>query len=218
LENKAWERVKSKDASVGERAASWLVTNVMKVKRKTGSGVPRSRCAGMKNKRSRAAGKGLRKSKRTNTSKSKKHRPTASFKTDVVKKVMKALYKSPTVDLNDASSKALKKSSLVALRAAKIAIKNAGGRRNVRIPRIIPFEAKSGGILPLIPIFAALGALGSLAGGASAIAKTAIDAKNARKKLEEDRRHNAAMEALGKGIFVRKTKRGYGLFLRKQKN
>ena len=32
LEQRAWERVKSKDASVSEKAAAWLVTNIMKGK------------------------------------------------------------------------------------------------------------------------------------------------------------------------------------------
>lgn len=39
LENRAWERVKAKDSSFGEKAAAYAVTNVMKVKRKLGMGV-----------------------------------------------------------------------------------------------------------------------------------------------------------------------------------
>jgi hypothetical protein len=140
------------------------------------------------------------------------------FRTGIVSKVKKALNQLPSIDLNDTRPAALKKTASLALRAARVAIKKAGGRKNVRIPRIIPFEAKSGGIIPLIPIFAALGALGSLAGGAGGVAKTIIDAKNAQKKLEEDHRHNKAMEALGKGLYLRRNKRGYGLFLKKQKN
>lgn len=73
-------------------------------------------------------------------------------------------------------------------------------------------------MLPLIPIFAGLSALGTMLGGASAVVKTAIDAKNAAKKLEESKRHNQAMEAIGHGLYVRKSKRGYGLFLKKSKN
>lgn len=117
--------------------------------------------------------------------------------------------------------KDVKKSTLMALRTARAAIKKAGGRKKFRVPRIIPFERKTGGILPLIPLFAGLSALGALAGGASAVAKTVIDAKNVKKKLEEDRRHNAAMEEIGKkgsGLYLRKTPKGYGLFLKKQKN
>lgn len=68
--------------------------------------------------------------------------------------------------------KDIRKVSLAALRTARIAIKIAGGRKKIRVPRIILFErSKTGGFLPLIPIFAGLSALGSLAVGASASAR-----------------------------------------------
>ncbi|KAJ8977825.1 hypothetical protein NQ317_011909 [Molorchus minor] len=38
LEQRAWQRVKSKDAKLGEKAAAWANTNAMKVKRKLGMG------------------------------------------------------------------------------------------------------------------------------------------------------------------------------------
>lgn len=44
LQETAWSRIKSKDASLGEKAASWLVTNSMKAKRKFGMGYKRKRC------------------------------------------------------------------------------------------------------------------------------------------------------------------------------
>lgn len=186
LENRAWERVKAKNAKLSERAAAWAITNTMKAKRKVGMGRRRG--------------------------------GTLSFRQHVLLPVLKSLQKS-FEGKGLTTKKDVQKSALFALRAARAAIKKAGGRRKIRVPRIIPYERKSGGILPLIPLFAGLSALGSLAGGASAIAKTVIDAKNAKKKLEEDQRHNVAMEEIGKkgaGLFLRKTpKGGYGLFLRK---
>ncbi|XP_072153220.1 uncharacterized protein [Bemisia tabaci] len=38
LADKAWERVKASDSSLGEKAAAWLVTNSMKLKAKLGMG------------------------------------------------------------------------------------------------------------------------------------------------------------------------------------
>jgi hypothetical protein len=38
LENRAWERFKSKDSNLREKAAAWGVTNAMKIKRKIGAG------------------------------------------------------------------------------------------------------------------------------------------------------------------------------------
>ncbi|KAJ8910927.1 hypothetical protein NQ315_014261 [Exocentrus adspersus] len=156
LENRAWERFKSRDAKFGEKASAWFITTAMKTKRNLGMGM-----AAQKRKR------------------------PISFRRDIVKKL-----------------------ALHALKAAKQAVKKVGGKKNVRIPRIIPFDTQhhSGGFLPLIPLFAGLSALGSLAGGASAIAKTVIDAK---KKVEAGRGLNSKtmMEpigATGSGLYLPK--------------
>ena len=81
--------------------------------------------------------------------------------------------------------------------------------------RIIPIP-KTGGILPLIPIFAGLSALGALSGGAAGIASAVNAAKHAQKKLEEQKRHNKTMEkiSIGKGLFLRPYKKGCGLYLK----
>ena len=39
LAEKAWQRVKSKDATLGEKAAALAITNIMKAKSKLGMGV-----------------------------------------------------------------------------------------------------------------------------------------------------------------------------------
>lgn len=190
LENRAWTRVKSRDSKFGEKAAALLVTGAMKVKRNLGMGL-----------------------------KSPLKKRQASFKRDIVKKVATSLKKTfGRKQLNDVKN--LKQSSLAALRAARLAIRKAGGKENVQVPRVIPFENKTGGFLPLLPLLGALGALGSVAGGASAVAKTVIDAKNAQKKMTEQIRHNKAMEAIGKtgsGLYLKKNGRGgFGLFLKKK--
>ena len=43
LVERAWERVKSKDASLTEKAAAWAVTNIMKAKSKFGGGVKKKK-------------------------------------------------------------------------------------------------------------------------------------------------------------------------------
>ena len=56
-----------------------------------------------------------------------------------------------------------------ALKTARLAIKKAGGRNRIKIPRVLPI--KQGGFLPLLPlIFGGLSALGALSGGAAGIA------------------------------------------------
>lgn len=84
--------------------------------------------------------------------------------------------------------------------------------------RVIPIP-KTGGFLPLIPLFAGLSALGALGGGAAGIAKAVNDAKAAKQKLEEAKRHNEMMESIaigkkGSGLYLKPFKTGCGLYLK----
>jgi hypothetical protein len=121
----------------------------------------------------------------------------------VLKKIKNKLVRSKSKTANDAI--------FVALKAAHQEKKKKKGIKPSRIIKI----PKSGGILPLIPIFAGLSALGALSGGAAGIAKAINSAKAARKQLEESERHNKTMEAIamGKGLFLKPYKKGLGLFL-----
>lgn len=179
LANKAWQRVKASDASIGEKAAAWSVANIMKGKRKLGMG--------------------LRKEKKKRTLKS------------IITKVQKSLR-------NHRKPGTLMKASNMAFKSAQQAVKQAGGRNNVFLPRVLPIP-KTGGFLPLIPLFAGLSALGGLAAGASSIAKTVNQAKAASRALEESKRHNEKMESIalgkrGSGLFLKPYRKGLGLYLK----
>lgn len=56
LAERAWERVKSEDASLAEKAAAWAVTNIMKAKSKFGGGVKKKKVS---KKKKCLKGKGL---------------------------------------------------------------------------------------------------------------------------------------------------------------
>lgn len=104
------------------------------------------------------------------------------------------------------------------VKAARAAVKEAGGRKKIRVPRVIPVP-KTGGFLPLL--LAGLAALGSLTGGAAAVAKSVNEAKAAQQKLEESKRHNQKMEAIalgkkGDGLYLKKFRSGLGLYIKKQ--
>ncbi|MEY2831110.1 MAG: hypothetical protein RLZZ574_368 [Cyanobacteriota bacterium] len=138
----------------------------------------------------------------------RKTKKAASF-SSVVREARKAVRGSKTKDLKNAAK--------IALKAAKIEMKKAKGAP--KVGRILPIP-KRGGILPfLVPLFAGLSAVGSLAGGAAAITKAVNDAKFARKKIEENQRHNHSMESIalkGKGYYLRPYKNGYGLMSNKK--
>lgn len=112
----------------------------------------------------------------------------------------------------------IKEGVKMSLKAARAAVKTAGGRKRIRTPRIIPIP-KSGGFLPLIPLFAGLSALGGLAGGAAGIASAVNKAKNAYRDLEEAKRHNKTMEAIalgkkGSGLYLKPYRKGLGLYMK----
>jgi hypothetical protein len=134
-----------------------------------------------------------------------------SFRTCVVNQLKKELKSGGDFNKRKTLGKILK--------AARLSIKKAGGRRKITLPRVIPVP-KVGGILPLIPIFAGLSALGALTGGAASVARAVKDAQSAKDRLAESKRHNKTIEAIalgkkGNGLYLKKYKSGYGLYLRK---
>jgi hypothetical protein len=139
------------------------------------------------------------------------------------KKLPRKIVRGRGISLSQAISKARKsvrgkkfRSLNASIRSALKSIKN----RKVLPPkrRIIPIP-KSGGFLPLIPLFAGLSALGALGGGAAGIAKAVNDAKAAQKTLDEATRHNKTMEEIaigkkGSGLYLKPYKTGCGLYLK----
>lgn len=178
LAEKAWNRVKSSNASFGERANALLVTNIMKAKAKFGMGVKKS------SRRSPKKG--------------------ATFRLAVMN-ARKAIQKQKPNSLKSATSL-----------ARKIIKKTFRyGKKNLKIPRVIPIP-KTGGVLPfLVPLFAGLSAAGALTGGVSSIMKAVNAAKQANQQLKESQRHNTTMEAIamGKGLYLKPYKKGMGLYL-----
>lgn len=209
LARSAWDRVTSKDAKLGERLSALATAATMRAKtnltkfggclrKKNGKKRSRKKCSKRRNTRKKT-GRGFVRGK-----KQKSKRKTKSF-----------------ANLVSASKRAMgKKSSGKAFMAALKSANSFQARNKVLQPRIIPIP-KSGGVLPLLPIFAGLSALGALSGGISNVVKSISDIRNARKMLNETKRHNLKMEGIpvGRGIYLKPFKRGYGLYLKPfQKN
>lgn len=106
-----------------------------------------------------------------------------------------------------------------AVQIAMAAVKEAKKGKQIKGSRTIKIPTHSGGILPLIPIFAGLSALGSVSGTVAAIVNAINKTKNAQKELEENKRHNQSMEAIaigsktGKGFYLHPNKGGRGFYL-----
>jgi len=198
LAQKAWERVIVKDATLGEKAAAWAVTNVMKAKTKLGMGLKK------KIRKKLASARKLK-------AKLKKivHDPKKPAKKTALRKIVNAAKKAMKKQRSDPIP--------AALEAARYAVRLAGGSDCINKPRILPVP-KIGGALPalLVPIMAALGAAESVAGGAAGIPKAVSDANAAKRALEESERHNKTMEAIaiGKGLYLKPYRKGLGLYLK----
>lgn len=209
LSAEAWKRVKSKDARLGERAAALAVTAAMKTKiglSKLGGGLCRKRKKKVGKKTKKSGVK--RRSKTTKTQKRAAGKKCCTFK-GLIKHTKTALKMSRPTGSDEILNSALG--------AAKRATMSSKGK--ISIPRIIPIP-KTGGLLPMVPIFAGLSALGSLAGGSAAILRAIGSAKAAKDKLKEGRHHNGAMESIaigrshrGEGLYLKPYKTGYGLYL-----
>lgn len=185
LGSEAIKRVFSKDAKLGERAASLLVASMMKAKTglaKVGLGISKLNCK-KKPKKIKMTSKEM------------------SFNA-LVKDARNGIIKSKSVTIDSAIK--------AAIRSAK---KSAKGKR-VKVPRILKVPKYTGGILPIVPILAGLSAIGSIVGSVAGVVKTAKDIKIAQKQLEENVRHNKAMEVkVGKGLYLKPDSRGNGLYL-----
>lgn len=207
LEQRAWERVRSKDAKIGEKAAAWLVVNIMKGKRRVGMGCQEKlQNVDKKQKRKIRRKQDTVKGRRRGEKK-------VTFGSGIVYRVRQELNKRKQMLKNNPL-----KAAEIALRVARHSVKMTGGKQRIRLPRVIPIP-KVGGILPLLPIFAGLSALGTLTGGAAAVAKAVQEAKIGRQQLTEANRHNKTMEAIaltrsGKGLRLKPYRTGLGLYLR----
>ena len=188
LENRAWSRVTSRDASLGECAAAWLTTNAMKVKRKLGMGIKH---------RKRKLGRGIRKGK------SKKRRigckgSGLTFR-QLIAKGKKAIKGHKPSDIQGAVQK-----TLVAYKKHKL---------KKGVPHVIPIP-KSGGFIPIVPVLSALFRYGpAVYEGISTIVNGVKKLKQVRDDLKQNKVGSGGRVHIGNGISIGTHKRGYRLYL-----
>lgn len=202
LAERAWDRFKAPDASRGEKFWAWLTTAAMKSKVQMGLGI--------KTTGTKKSGKGLKKKKNGR----KKHTRRVGGACSFARLVSKA---------KAAIKKAKKKTLPGVIGVAMKALENQTFKG--KLPRVIPI-VKTGGFIPLATVFAGLSALGAISSGAASIANAVKGAQNAKKQLEEKKRHNEMMEAIalgknkitGSGMYLKPYKKGFGLFLNPPKN
>lgn len=238
LAEKAWQRAKSSDASISERAAALAITNIMKTKAMMGMGLGKiSNVFSHKNtKKGCGCDKSLKAAIKKNGKRAYSGKTTTKQKR-MKKKMKKLTAKAIFREVKAKAREAIKKKRVRTVdKAAQVAEKAANtevGRifKKNKQPPISPLEVekalriipvpKQGAALPLIPIFAGLSALGALMGGSASIANAALSTSRGKKDFAEAKRHNQSMEAIalgknsntGSGLFLRPYKTGLGLYL-----
>lgn len=187
----ATKRVFAKDSSIGERVTAMGVATAMQAKRNLTK-----------------LGKGLKKMRLCckKSKKNDKQKKNISFPS-LIQNARAAIKKSKPDNVESAVDIAVK------------SIQKFKKGKEIKTPRIIKVPTYSGGVLPLIPIFAGLGALGSIVGSATGIVNAINQTKNAQKELTENKRHNRQMESIaignksGKGFYLHSNKSGDGYYL-----
>lgn len=183
LANKAWSRVLAKDSTLGEKIAAFTVGNIMNIKSKVGMGLDK------------------RKSKARRTKRKKKN-----LKVNFEKVVNEA---KKCMDKNSEDAETMIKT---ALSGAKKIVRKNGGKKKIKIPRILPTPV-TGGALPLIPLFAGLSALGTLANGIIGISKAVNDVRLAKSDLKNTNNKHINIP-IGKGLYLKPYKFGNGMKLK----
>lgn len=150
-----------------------------------------------------AFGGGLKKKKKSATKKKIKAKKCCSFK-KMVAHAKKALKKARPQNADQILSTAL------------LAAKHVGQSQKVsKPPRIIQLP-KTGGFLPLVPIFAGLSALGTLSGGAASLLRALKSTDDGRKILKRGRGGSVVIghSRSGDGLYLKPYKSGHGLYLK----
>lgn len=195
--------------------------------KKTGKGLIKKRLKktskGLTKKCLKRTGKGL--NKKTGKGLSKKHlKKTGNGISKKRSKQMKKMKHVTLSNLIKSAKAAIKKNRpdtvASAINVAVKSIKKSKRGKSVKTPCSIKLPTYTGGVLPLIPIFAGLSALGSIAGGAASITNAINVARKGQFEMDENKRHNRAMETItignksGKGFYLRSNKNGSGFYLK----
>ncbi|KAI8123408.1 Capsid protein VP1 [Lucilia cuprina] len=181
LENRAWERVLSKDSGLSEKSFAYLVANAMKAKRKLGMG--------------------LEKKKLKKVSKVKKTLGRKLFNT-TVKTATKILRKEKPQDINSAIRIARK----VINNSFKGKKSQVTIPRIINVPKIGGFLP----LIPILTALGAIGSLSTGGAAIAKAVNAAKNAKNQLDEATRHNKTMEAI-AMGKGLYLKPYKKGYGL-------
>lgn len=213
---RAFPRVYSRDAKMGERAAALLTTGLMGAKiglSKIGLGLKNSKLERKKTKSLRAKAVGNKKRAKVVKKKTvNKKRAKGKKKKQLKKKARKSISFSKLVQ---GVKKKIKRSTLessslgntvtAAIRRAKDLKRN----KSTKVGRILKLPKFGGNVLPIVPILSALSAVGTIPASTVAVIETI-------KKIYQTV-HNSSgktQKKIGRGLYLMSDAKGAGFYLR----
>lgn len=207
LIKRAFPRIHSSDAKLGERAAALVVSGLMGAKvglSKIGLGLKkRTRKKKMKGTRrpSRRRSGGA-KSKKVNRRRKKSRSKTKRKKTIAFGKIVRGV----KADIK----KKFKSSSLNdTIKAAIRSAKNMKRNKSVKVPRVLKLPKLGGSVLPILPIVSALSGVGSISPSPLAVMK----ALKGIQSVKHDRSGQVAKK-IGRGLNLISNSKGSGFYLK----
>lgn len=207
LIGRAFPRVYSSDAKLGERAAALLVSGLMGAKvglSKVGLGLKKrvrkknTRKKKMKKKSVRCRRRRSPRSRVKNKKRSKSKQKTITFGkmvSGVKESIKKSKFKS--LPLNDTIK--------AAIRSAKDMKRN----KSVKMPRVLKLPKFGGSVLPILPIISALSGIGSISASAAAVVKALKGIQSVKHDTS-----GQVSKKIGHGLNLISNPNGSGFYLR----
>lgn len=201
LIGRAFPRVYSSDAKLGERAAALLVSGLMGAKvglSKVGLGLKKR---GRKKKMKKKSVRRRRRSPRSqvkNKKLSKSKQKTITFGkmvSGVKESIKKSKFKS--LPLNDTIK--------AAIRSAKDMKRN----KSVKMPRVLKLPKFGGSVLPILPLISALSGIGSISASAAAVVKALKGIQSVKHDTS-----GQVSKKIGHGLNLISNPNGSGFYLR----
>lgn len=205
---RAFSRIYSKDAKLGERAAALLTTGLMGAKfglSKIGLGLKKK-----KNRRRRRVQKKIKvrrsrtvkKRRKTDSKKKRTNRKSKARKSNTFGKLVRGVKAS--IKKANLNSSSLGDTIKAAIRSAK----DLNRDKTATISRILKLPKFGGNVLPIVPILSALSAVGTIPASTAAVVKTI------RKIHQAAQRSGQMQQKIGRGLYLVRGARGSGFYLK----
>lgn len=207
LVSKAWPRVYSKDAKLGERASALLVSGLIGAKMglsKIGLGLKKRRSRRRKVKVSRPRRKVAKKNKSKKRTRVKRRKRKKKSKSITFTKLLHGVKDS--IKQSGSNASPMHSTIKAAIRRAK----DMKRGKKVKAPRVLKVPKFGGAVSSILPILTALSAIGSISSSAVGVMKALKNVENAKKQNMNGKTETK----IGRSLYLHRNVKGSGFYLK----